>query len=89
LEQVLRAPELTIRKIRPALYYSTLRLVLTLHKFVFDHGFINITLRTALLICNTSEKYLKTTGVHISSILSWKKRVNHTDRNLTGLSLRD
>jgi len=84
LEHVLGAPELTIRKIRPALYHSTLRSVLTLDKFVFTHGFINITFNIALLICNTSEKYLKTTGVSMISILSWRKRVNHTARNLTG-----
>jgi len=89
LEHILGAPELTIRKIRLALYHSTLRSVLTLDKFVFTHGFINITLSTALLIFNTSEKYLKTTGVNTSSIISWRKRVNHTARNVTGLSLRD
>jgi len=32
---------------------------------------------------------LETTGVNTSSFLSWKKRVNHTARNLTGLSLTE
>ena len=89
VEHVLGASELTIRKIRPTLYHSTLGSVLKLDKFVFTHGFINITLSTVLLICNTSEKYLKTTEVNTSFILSWRKRVNHTARNLMGLSLRD
>jgi len=29
-------------------------------------------------------KYLETTGVNTSSILSWRKRVNHTVRSFNG-----
>jgi len=47
-----------------------------------------ITLSNALLIRNTSERYLKTTGVNASSILSWRKRVNHNAISPMSQSIR-
>jgi len=46
-------PDVTMKKVRSALYRSTLRSALTLDIFVFTHGFITITLSTALLVSNT------------------------------------
>jgi len=54
--------------LRPALYRSTLRSVLTPDKIVFTHGFIVITLSTALKILTISERKLKTTGVYTVDI---------------------
>jgi len=52
-----------MKKVRPAFYHSTLRSVLTLDKFVFTHGFIDITLCTAPLIFNMSENISKQQGL--------------------------
>ena len=43
-------PKFTIKKLRPAWYSSTSRSVSLSDKFVFTHGFINITLSIALSI---------------------------------------
>jgi len=48
-----------MKKIRPTLYRSTLRSVLTSDQFIFTHGFISITLSTALLGSQVSETILK------------------------------
>ena len=56
LECVQGTPKLTIEKLRPAWYRSTSRSVVLSDKFVFTHGFINVTLSTALLISYESER---------------------------------
>jgi len=45
-----------MKKLGPAFYRSTLRSVLSSNEIVFTHGFVIVTLSTALLISITSER---------------------------------